>query len=107
MPPLTLNFTDGSLSWPATTAWATALNQSLQQLKHQIAAAQGGDRQPDFEFCQQEGDRQVEVFCNPNVWPSAHAAKVLLTVKQAPGLRLRVEVALSQLQDDIQLYLGL
>lgn len=107
MPPLTLNFADGSLSLPAAPELVTALQQSLQTLQQQITAAQGGDRQPDFEFFDRQGDRSLEVFCNPNLWASPHAAKVLLTVKLSQGLRLRVEVALSQLQEDIQLYLGL
>jgi hypothetical protein len=50
------------------------------------------------------GDIFLEVFCNPNIYPSPFAAKVLLTVRD-DRLRLTSEAELTQLIEDLNLFL--
>jgi hypothetical protein len=44
------------------------------------------------------------MFCNPNIWPGPHAAKVLVMLKTG-ALRLSIEVEFSRLQEDLSQYL--
>jgi hypothetical protein len=50
------------------------------------------------------GDIFLEVFCNPNIYPSPFAAKVLLTVRD-DRIRLTTEAELTRLLEDIGQYL--
>ena len=47
----------------------------------------------------------LEVFCNPNIWPSPFAAKVLITLRD-DRIRVTTEAELSQLHEDISAYLS-
>ena len=58
---------------------------------------------PSLDY-QQPGDLHLEVFCNPNIWPSPFAAKVLLTLK-GDRFRLSTEAELSRLLEDLDQYL--
>jgi hypothetical protein len=53
---------------------------------------------------QYTGEVFLEVFCNPNIWSSPFAAKVLLTVRD-DRLRLSAEAELSRLIDDVNQYI--
>jgi hypothetical protein len=59
--------------------------------------------EPSLEY-RHTGDVFLEVFCNPNIWPTPFAAKVLLTVRNL-GIRLTTEADLTRLVDDINQYL--
>ena len=50
------------------------------------------------------GDVFLEVFCNPNIYPSPFAAKVLLTIRDE-RIRLTTEAELTRLIEDIGQYL--
>ena len=50
------------------------------------------------------GDVFLEVFCNPNIYPSPFAAKVLLTLRDEK-IRLTTEVELTRLIEDIEQFL--
>jgi hypothetical protein len=73
------------------------------------AAAQGGDtsrRTPQLAMeYRHSGEVFLEVFCNPNIWPSPFAAKVLLTLRD-DRIRVTTEAELSQIYDDVNTYLG-
>jgi hypothetical protein len=50
------------------------------------------------------GDVFLELFCNPNIYPSPFSAKVLLTVRD-DRLRLTTEAELTRTIEDIDRYL--
>ncbi len=112
MTQFTLNLVQGSVAINFTPEAArnlqielTALMQSLKTSA--LATTARGSRpqpRPSMEY-RYNGDTFVEVFCNPNIYPSPFAAKVLLTIKNE-GIRLTTEAELTQLLEDIENYLG-
>jgi hypothetical protein len=109
--PLTLNLSQGSLRFAFSSEAAQALKASLDELMTTLkaAAAQGGeatrrDPQPPLEY-RHTGEVFLEVFCNPNIWPSPFAAKALITLRD-DRIRVTTEAELSQIYDDIAAYLG-
>jgi hypothetical protein len=46
----------------------------------------------------------LEVFCNPNIWSSPFAAKLLITVRD-DRIRLTTEAELTRILEDISQYL--
>jgi hypothetical protein len=109
--PLTLNLPQGSLRFAFSAAAATALKTALDGLMTTLkaAAAQGGEparraAAPALEY-RHTGEVFLEVFCNPNIWPSPFAAKVLLTLRD-DRIRVTTEAELPQLYDDVSTYLS-
>lgn len=108
---LTLQLSNGSLSLPLNLATGLELKSVLQQLLQQLRQAatplSPGQRptpQPSTDHRLEVGDIRLEVFCNPNLWPSPFAAKVLLSLRQGE-LRLSLETELSRLMEDLDQYL--
>ena len=107
---LTLNLVQGSVTIDFSI-------DAVHQLKGEIAAlmqtfkvtageAESKGRpqaQPNLEY-QFTGSTFLECFCNPNIWPSPFAAKVLLTIRDE-NIRLTTEAELPQLIEDLNLYL--
>lgn len=80
--------------------------QTLIQSMKVAGQAQPGDRpapQPNLDY-QYAGEVFLEVFCNPNIWPSPFAAKVLLTVRD-DRIRMSIETPLDRLIANINDYL--
>lgn len=109
--PLTLNLPQGSVRFTFSVEAAQSLKTSLDELMTTLksAAAQGGDAgrrtpQSSMEY-RHSGEVFLEVFCNPNIWPSPFAAKVLLTLRD-DRIRVTTEAELSQIYDDVITYLG-
>ena len=108
---LTLNLIQGSVQIKFSTEAAKNLQQEISTLMQSLkaAASQVGGRsgkpkpQPSMEY-RHTGDVFLEVFCNPNIYPSPFAAKVLLTVRD-DRIRLTSEAELTQLIEDINQYL--
>ncbi|MFZ4639920.1 MAG: hypothetical protein ACOYMP_05910 [Nodosilinea sp.] len=109
-PPLTLNLADGSVRFSFSISAAQELQASLGALKSQWQTAtvqagiptRPGQLQP-MEY-RHTGEVFLEIFCNPNIWPSAFAARVLITLRD-DRIRLTTEATLSQLYEDICRYL--
>jgi hypothetical protein len=59
--------------------------------------------QPPLEY-RYTGDVFLEIFCNPNIWPTPFAAKVLITVRDI-SIRLTTEAELTRVLEDISQYL--
>jgi hypothetical protein len=108
---LTLNVTGGSVSLLFTPEAARELKGTLAELIDRLKAVAskpvGGSQRPTPEKpleYQHRGEVFLEVFCNPNIWASPFAAKVLLTIRDE-RIRLSQEVALTQVLEDLDRYL--
>ncbi|MEB3293974.1 MAG: hypothetical protein VKJ24_12520 [Synechococcales bacterium] len=110
MVPLTLNLPTGSVRFSFSQASAqelkAALDQLMTQLKQIASQPVGGGRSeplPAMEY-QHSGEVFLEVFCNPNIYPTPFAAKLLLTLRD-DRIRLIVETELTQFLADLNQYL--
>lgn len=109
---LTLNLVEGSVSFSFTPQAARELQSVIaslmESLKVTASKAATGSRgrvnpQKPMEY-RYTGTVFLEIFCNPNIWPSPFAAKVLVTVRD-DRIRLATEAELTQVIDDIRQYL--
>lgn len=107
---LKLNLVEGSVSFSFTADAARelqgAIAQLMQSLKTAAQAATGGGKpnpQKPMEY-RYTGDVFLEIFCNPNIWPSPFAAKVLITVRDE-RIRLTTEAELTRVIEDLNQYL--
>jgi hypothetical protein len=110
MIPLTLNLPQGSVSFRFSVEAAQELKAEiallLDSLKAIASNSTGGGRpsaQAIMEY-RYTGDVFLELFCNPNIYPSPFSAKVLLTVRD-DRLRLTTEAELTRTIEDIDRYL--
>ncbi len=107
---LTLNLVEGSVAFRFTADAArdlhSAIAQLMQSLKAATQAASGGGKpspQKPMEY-RFSGDVFLEIFCNPNIWPSPFAAKVLITLRD-DRIRLTTEAELTRVIEDVNQYL--
>lgn len=107
---LTINLVEGSVSFRFTAAAAQELQVALTHLMSHLKAAVANPvptgratPQPPLEY-RYTGDIFLEIFCNPNIWPSPFAAKVLVTLRD-DRIRLTTEAELSRLVEDVNQYL--
>ncbi|MDX2215124.1 MAG: hypothetical protein SFY66_17690 [Oculatellaceae cyanobacterium bins.114] len=107
---LRLNLVEGSVSFSFTPQAARELQAAIATLMNSlkaVAAHSGSGSKPDpkkpMEY-QYVGDVFLEVFCNPNIWASPFAAKVLVTLRDQQ-IRLNTEAELTRLIEDINDYL--
>ena len=109
--PLTLNLIEGSVSFSFSPQAARELKAATDQLMERLKAlaakpTPGGGKvtpQPPLEY-RYTGEVFLEIFCNPNIWPTPFAAKVLLTVRNV-NIRLTTEAELTRIIEDINNYL--
>lgn len=114
----TLNLVEGSVRFQFTANAARELKDAIGQLMQNFKAAvtkaaatkanpgTRGNRpspQQPMEY-RYTGDVFLEIFCNPNIYPSPFAAKVLITVRD-DRIRITSEAQLTQLVEDINVYL--
>ncbi len=118
-PMLTIQLPDGSIALSLPVEAVARLRTELQDLKARLSAVAAEampKTDPDgalvrtkpkpqepWEY-QHVGDVFVEVFCNPNIWATPFAAKVLLTVRDKQ-IKLTTEVSLSRLLEDVSAFL--
>jgi hypothetical protein len=111
MAQLTLNLVQGAVSFNFSEAAAkqlqaeiSALMQSLKAIATATPGAGGRPvKQESMEY-RYTGDVFLEIFCNPNIYPSPFAAKILLTLRD-DRLRLTSEAELTQLIEDLNIFL--
>ncbi|BAY62099.1 hypothetical protein NIES22_21660 [Calothrix brevissima NIES-22] len=109
--PLTLNLVEGSVSFSFSPQAAQELKAALEELVSRLktVAAKttpGGGKvtpQPPVEY-RYTGEVFLEIFCNPNIWPTPFAAKVLLTIRDL-NIRLTTEAELTRVIEDVNQYL--
>lgn len=109
-PQLTLNLVEGSVSFSFSPQAARELQKAIAQLMQSLKAAtakatKGGKPTPQqpMEY-RYTGEVFLEIFCNPNIWPSPFAAKVLIAVRDA-SIRLTTEAELTRVSEDLNQYL--
>lgn len=110
MASITLNLIQGSVVFSFSPEAAQGLKREIEQLMNSLKAiatnaASSGRPVPQkaMEY-RYTGDIFLEVFCNPNIYPSPFAAKVLLTVRDE-RIRLTTEAELTRLIEDLEQYL--
>ncbi|MGM3308736.1 hypothetical protein ACSQ6I_22630 [Anabaena sp. WFMT] len=109
--PLTLNLGQGSVSFSFSAQAAQELKAAIAELMVSLKAVAakptpGGGKvkpQPSLEY-RYTGEVFLEVFCNPNIWPTPFAAKVLLTIRNI-NIRVTTETELTRMIEDINQYL--
>jgi hypothetical protein len=111
--PLTLNLSEGSVTLSFAPQAARELQQAIATVTASLKAnalktASGAPPgrvtpQESMEY-RHTGEVFLELFCNPNIYPSPFAAKVLITVRDE-RIRLTTEADLSRIIDDINQYL--
>jgi hypothetical protein len=109
---LTLNLVQGSVRFSFSPEAAQGLQQALGGLMQSLKAIATRTAQsstpprtpePSLEY-QHTGTVFLEVFCNPNIWPSPFAAKLLVTVRD-DRIRLTTEAELPRMLEDLGQYL--
>jgi hypothetical protein len=107
---LTLNLIEGSVSFKFSPQAARELQSALAQIMERLQAATvkttpGSKANPQrpIEY-QHTGEVFLEIFCNPNIWPTPFAAKVLITLRDA-SIRLTTEAELTRVTEDVNQYL--
>lgn len=107
---LTLNLDEGSVSFSFSPQAARELKAAIDQLMERLKAVSSKPTsgakvtpQPPLEY-RYTGEVFLEIFCNPNIWPTPFAAKVLLTVRDV-SIRLTTEAELTRVIEDINQYL--
>ncbi|MBE9051818.1 hypothetical protein IQ243_15580 [Nostocales cyanobacterium LEGE 11386] len=109
--PLTLNLVEGSVTFSFSPQAARELKAATDQLMERLKAVAakptpGSGKaipQPPLEY-RYTGEVFLEVFCNPNIWPTPFAAKVLLTIRNV-NIRLTTEAELTRIIEDVNQYL--
>ncbi|MCU0551897.1 MAG: hypothetical protein MUC48_21365 [Leptolyngbya sp. Prado105] len=110
MTQLTLNLDTGSVMFCFTPEAAqdlkANLNELMTRLKNTAAKTTPGSKaapQPSMEY-RYTGEVFLELFCNPNIWASPFAARVLVTLRD-DRIRLNTEAELSRLIEDVNQFL--
>lgn len=111
MAQFTINLLQGAVSFNFSSDAAKQLQKEIlalmQSLKAVANATPGSGnrpvRQESMEY-RHTGDVFLEIFCNPNIYPSPFAAKILITLRD-DRIRLTSEAELTQLIEDINIFL--
>ena len=108
----TLNLVQGAVSFnfshEAAKQLYAEISTLMQSLKAIANVSPGAGNRPtpqkSMEY-RHTGDIFLEIFCNPNIYPSPFAAKILVTLRD-DRIRLTSEAELTQLVEDLNTYLG-
>ncbi len=107
---LTLNLVEGSVSFRFSPEAARELKAAIDQLMQSLKALTAkttptgkANPQSPMEY-RHNGEVFLEIFCNPNIWPTPFAAKVLITLRDS-NIRLSTEAELTRVMEDINQYL--
>ncbi len=109
MSQLTLNLGEGSVAFSFNPDAARDLKAALAQLMDSLKVT--ASKPPGTKAAPQKpteyrytGEVFLELFCNPNIWATPFAAKVLVTLRD-DRIRVTTETLLSQLNEDLNTYL--
>ncbi|MGD1903616.1 MAG: hypothetical protein ACFB9N_15395 [Geitlerinemataceae cyanobacterium] len=108
--PLQLDLPAGSLTLALSPDTVREIQSALRDLNARLKAvairAVDRERRPQPERpleYQYVGEMFLELFCNPNIWPTPFAAKVLLSVRDEQ-VRVSSEVELVGLNECLERY---
>lgn len=104
---LMINLVEGSVSFNFTREAALSLQAAIAQLMQSLKVTAGGTSKANPQLPMEyryTGDVFLEIFCNPNIWPSPFAAKVLVTIRDQ-HIRLTTEAELTRLIEDLNQYI--
>lgn len=107
---LRLNLVEGAVIFSFNPEAARELQGAIATLVDRLKAVAaratpGGKAEPQLPLeYRYTGEVFLEIFCNPNIWPSPFAAKVLLTLRDE-RIRLTTEAELTRLMEDLSQYL--
>ncbi|MEL7407789.1 MAG: hypothetical protein AAFN00_12625 [Cyanobacteria bacterium J06558_2] len=112
MTQLTLNLLQGAVSFNFSHDAARKLQAEIailmQSMKASASATPGARNRPvkqtPMEY-RYTGDVFLEIFCNPNIYPSPFAAKVLITLRDE-RIRLTTEAELTRLIEDLNEFMA-
>jgi hypothetical protein len=110
MSQLTINLIQGAVSFKFSAEAVLNLKkeidvlmQSLKSIASQASTPGRPKPQKPMEYTY-TGDIFLEIFCNPNIYPSPFAAKILITVRD-DRIRITSEAELTRLIEDLEQYL--
>lgn len=111
MAQLTLNLVQGAVRFDFSHDAAQQLQAEISTLMQSLKAIAGATpgagsrpvKQESMEY-RYTGEIFLEIFCNPNIYPSPFAAKILLTLRD-DRIRLTSEAELTQLIEDLNIFL--
>lgn len=110
---LTLNLLEGSVSFNFTPDAARELKAAFAQLMTNLKTLAAAKADPKSAGKPQRlksmeyryvGEVFLEIECNPNIWATPFAAKVLVTVRDE-RIRLMAEAELTRAIEDVNQYL--
>jgi hypothetical protein len=99
---MVVNLANGSLAFGFTPAAAQELRGVIDGLLASLKNKTSGP-QANMEY-QYTGEVFLEIFCNPNIWPTPFAARVLVTLRDE-RIRVITETELTGLIQDLDLYI--
>jgi hypothetical protein len=99
---LVVNLTNGSLAFGFAPTAARELRAEIDGLLASLKN-KGAGPQANMEY-QYTGEVFMEIFCNPNIWPTPFTARVLVTLRD-DRIRVSTETELTGLIQDLDLYL--
>ena len=110
MSQFTINLIQGAVSFrfdhQAAENLREEINTLMQNLKEITRQNKTGGKptpKKPMEY-QYTGDVFLEIFCNPNIYPSPFSAKLLITLRD-DRIRLTSEAELTRLIEDLEQYL--
>jgi hypothetical protein len=106
--PIRLNLAEGVVSFSFSPEAARDLQGAIATLMESLkvnAASKGSKPAPQkpMEY-RHTGEVFLEIFCNPNIWATPFAARVLITLRD-DRIRLNTEAELTRLIEDLNQYL--
>ncbi|MEM7595574.1 MAG: hypothetical protein AAF383_29415, partial [Cyanobacteria bacterium P01_A01_bin.83] len=108
----TLNLIQGAVSFNFSHEAAQQLKAEISTLMQSLKAiatnTPGAGNRPvkqDLMEYRHTGDVFLEIFCNPNIYPSPFAAKILITLRDE-RIRLTSEAELTRLIEDLNTFLA-
>ena len=111
MSQFTINLIQGAVSFrfdnQAAQNLREEINTLMQNLKEITLQNKTGSKpkpKKPMEY-QYTGDVFLEIFCNPNIYPSPFSAKLLVTLRD-DRIRLTSEAELTRLIEDLEQYLN-
>lgn len=106
---LTLNLAEGSVTFSFNASAARELQNAIAQLMDSLKAAAANPPgakptpQKPMEY-RYTGEVFLEIFCNPNIYSSPFAARVLITLRD-DRIRISTEAELTRVIEDLNQYL--